>query len=95
MATCRISFRQRTKIIQRHLFYLRQFLERENVLYLSWYFWASLMTVNIHNVIFWAMTKWHWDRFSQNDLVSPTNSHSTDRSTLINHPIIDAIYSRY
>jgi hypothetical protein len=28
-------------------------------------------------------TKWHWGRFSPSTSVSPANSHSTDRSTLI------------
>jgi hypothetical protein len=32
-------------------------------------------------------TKWHWDRFSSYIYISLGNSHSTDCSTAINHPI--------
>jgi hypothetical protein len=44
----------------------------------------------------WDMwgTKWHWSRFSPSTPASHDNSHSTNRSTLTNHPIFDAIQSR-
>jgi hypothetical protein len=34
-----------------------------------------------------CQTKRHWDRFSSYIYISPGNSHSTDCSTVINHPI--------
>jgi hypothetical protein len=39
-------------------------------------------------------TKWHWGGFSPNALISPANFHSTNGSVFINHPVIDAIWSR-
>jgi hypothetical protein len=41
------------------------------------------------------LTKWQWGRFSSSTSVSPANSHSTNYSILINHPIIDALQSQY
>jgi hypothetical protein len=41
------------------------------------------------------LKKWHWDRFSFTTSVSPANSHSTNCSTFINHPLTDAMLSWY
>jgi hypothetical protein len=43
--------------------------------------------------IMWDMwwTKWHWSRLFQSTSVSHANSHSTNYSIIMNHPIIDAI----
>jgi hypothetical protein len=37
------------------------------------------------------LTKWQWGRFSSSTSVSAANSHSTNCSILINHPLIDPI----
>jgi hypothetical protein len=36
-------------------------------------------------------TKWYWGGFFPRTSVSPANSHSSNCSTFINHPVIGAV----